>query len=220
MKLRNPEATNLVKPLFVSLVLHACLITGVVYSYKLHSTSAESASVEETIQSINIILLERNSQESLKTEVESVEVIQESVERLLENIDTISDVEILALATEENSPDQTVVLEQFAPLDQPAVNKASGEGSGLQASGVANAISSYMTAYTQRLNQDWLNDCIKYKNRHGTKDCPQGISDKEIRPVYRDYGQSQNAKYEDRIEFLNSTIGDNALSDYKKIRSI
>jgi hypothetical protein len=231
MKDASPEKSALAKPLIASLSLHACLLIGIYYS----TISMQPIDQNRTVNSnsIDIILVERNPQIALieeETEIEVEVLVAENPAEILVEMDSV-EAEVIDTNIEENSslseaivsvpnggilappPDQEFEFDQSPSaentLNEPEISSAE----------VSLAISTYMASYSQELNQEWLTECIKYRTRHGSKECPEGLdsssySSGEIGQTITNLFANQQStqarqarNLEDRTDFLAGIMG-------------
>lgn len=232
MEVKHFKKPGLGKPLLVSLVLHAGVFTFVYFA-----SSAQPIEEElplDPLRNFEITLVTRNPQElplPLPVQDEPLDPAQAieaaSIEELnvSEFVDEDSKIEALPKEALLMRADELTFIEPRPALDRNIGVQDNDDSSNLDLSpaGITKAISSYMADYNEDLNQLWLSDCLKYKNQHGTQDCPQGDEDsyhpnQHLRRIMSRLNQGANdlvaaRKLEDAMQLLgslNSTRGDSA----------
>lgn len=241
MNSRASKQPSLLKPLVISVSFHACLMVAVYYSTISLKPLAQNP--VELLSSIDVIMVARNPQRS--PVLEEPDINESFDEPVAEAVDEriSSALEEIEIAGQKSEPEINkekgtgLTNEEIAVIDAKAGENEIGRGkvgadnsasdsqeqqveglAGLNSAGISNAISSYMMAYSEEVKEEWVSDCIKYRNQHGTQDCPQEHRAGDIRPIYREYQgsndffSSQTRKDIAKLAFLQSVIKENDLS--------
>ncbi|PCJ42526.1 MAG: hypothetical protein COA71_03165 [SAR86 cluster bacterium] len=168
-----------------SLVIHLAII-GFAYTYSFGAK--KSSEPDHNRPSIEVVFVERNPQQPpLQVEdlledqiVEIVEI--EFAEQVLVNSESNSETEDSIIPRQASVQEQDQLLtfsnEQQAETAQ---EEAGLNGSGASAfpetfssSELDDALSSFLQSYRQDLNQNWMEECVRFKNKNLFDECPLG----------------------------------------------
>ncbi len=162
--------------LLASLVLHLCVL-GFVYRFPF-ATDTFSEQINDPV-SIEVILSGFNPQlsetipintdsallsdnlEQSPGSVSNNQGLQEEFRSLDQNAEKAS----TALMTEGDEVQSPTTEPRTDPLQNP--EKESNAIDGLQ-----NSVATFLQDYRQDINQNWLEECTRYKKQYAAKDCP------------------------------------------------
>lgn len=146
----------------VSLFIHLAVI-GVAYVFSFNSAKNTALAIEpDSRPSIEVLFVKRNPQQS------SV-VIEENIQALIQ--EQIQEQDQLASFFNE---EQDATAGDDESVNNLSESRPSSATEGFSSAELNASLNSYMQSYRQEINQNWLEECARFKNQSSLEECPLG----------------------------------------------